>query len=87
MPAPAARTDLPYISNGIMDAIVRRVSDKVRGPRSPLSEVDIMDLAQVNARCLFADRVTDAGGAPLTPARRSQELMSEVWNVQDTLPR
>ncbi|GAA5876658.1 hypothetical protein JCM3774_005906, partial [Rhodotorula dairenensis] len=56
-----ARTDLPYISNGIMDAIVRRVSDKVRGPRSPLSEVDIMDLAQ--------------------------ELMSEVWNVQDTLPR
>ncbi|GAA5966395.1 hypothetical protein JCM8115_002857 [Rhodotorula mucilaginosa] len=57
----SARTDLPYISNGIMDAIVRRVSDKVRGPRSPLSEVDIMDLAQ--------------------------ELMSEVWNVQDTLPR
>jgi hypothetical protein len=44
---------LPYISNGIMDAIVRRVSDKVRGPRSPLSEVDIMDLAQVSrSRCV-----------------------------------
>ncbi|BGP55114.1 Serine/threonine kinase mps1 [Rhodotorula sphaerocarpa] len=57
----SARPDLPYISRGMMDAIVQRVSDKVRGPRNPISELDLMDIAQ--------------------------ELMSEVWNVQDTLPR
>lgn len=71
-----------------MDAIVRRVSDKVRGPRSPLSELDIMDLAQVSrsrAPCLFHE--PPSFGRELTFAALLQELMSEVWNVQDTLPR
>lgn len=45
--AAAARPDLPYISRDIMDAIVQRVSDKIRGPRNPLSELDLMDIAQV----------------------------------------
>ena len=70
-----------------MDAIVRRVSDKVRGPRSPLSEVDIMDLAQVSRSRSISIPRTCFFGCELTFADLLQELMSEVWNVQDTLPR
>lgn len=40
----------------MMDAIVQRVSDKVRGPRNPISELDLMDIAQVRAVAALAQQ-------------------------------